>query len=168
MEKFQVKLRSNDDLPAHIKGNAQWLEKDGVWNYHITDKDGGAWPVVFFNNEWWLVTLNNGETWSRVDWRIPCAEYGLGWWDITDRQHPDYKHLEMISPRDPKPEVPSDEEEEEFHQTNPPRGIEVEESPIEETTPRTKTLMPGGWRPVTDLESNILTTQAQEVLEVSN
>ena len=27
--------------------------------------------------------------------------------------------------------------------------------------------MPGGWRPVTELESNILTTQTQEVLDIS-
>ena len=41
----------------------------------------------------------------------------------------------MISPRDPQPEVPSDDDEEEFHLTNPPRGIEVEESPVEDTAP---------------------------------
>jgi hypothetical protein len=50
----------------------------------------------------------------------------------------------MISPRDPKPEVPSDKEEEEFHPTNLPREIEVEESPVEKTVLRTKTPMLGG------------------------
>ena len=49
----------------------------------------------------------------------------------------------------------------------PPWGIEVEESPVEETMPQTKTPMPGGWRPVTELESNILTAQTQEVLDIS-
>jgi hypothetical protein len=43
--------------------------------------------------------------------------------------------MELISPQEPEPAVPSDEEEEEFHPTNPPRGIEVEESPIEDTAP---------------------------------
>ena len=38
---------------------------------------------------------------------------------------------------------------------------------MEETTPRTKTLMPGGWKPVTELESNILTAQTKEVLDIS-
>ena len=114
-----------------------------------------------------LPILENGEVQSRGDWRITRGRYGLGWWTINDPQHPDYKQLELISPRDPKPEVPSDEEEEEFHPANPPQGIEVEESPIEETAPRTKTPMPGGWRPVTELESNILTTQTQEVLDIS-
>jgi hypothetical protein len=38
---------------------------------------------------------------------------------------------------------------------------------VEETTPQTKTPMPGGWRPVTELESNILTAQTQEVLDIS-
>ena len=33
--------------------------------------------------------------------------------------------------------------------------------------PRTKTLMPEGWKPVTELESNILTAQTQEVLDIS-
>ena len=154
-------------MPAHVKGDAQWLEKGGIWNYYICDEDGGLWPVTFFNNDWWLLSVENGEAMSREDWRIPQGRYGLGWWTINDPQHPDHKQLELISPRDPKPEVPSDEEEEEFHPANPPRGIEVEESPVEETTPRTKTLMPRGWKPVTELESNILTAQTQEVLDIS-
>ena len=63
--------------------------------------------------------------------------------------------------------MPSNEEVEEFHPMNPPQGIEVKESPVEETVPRTKTPMLGGWRPVTKLESNILTAQTQEVLDIS-
>ena len=112
--------------------------------------------------------MEGGEALSRVDWRIPHREYGLGWWNINDPQHPDHKRLELVSPRDLQPAVPSnEEEEEEFHPTNPPRGIEVEESPVEETALQTKTPMPGGWKPVTELESNILTAQTQEVLDIS-
>ena len=66
----------------------------------------------------------------------------------------------MILPRDLQPEVPSDKEEEEFHSTNPPRGIEVEESPVEEIMLHTCTPMPGRWKPIMELETNILTTQA--------
>jgi hypothetical protein len=128
----------------HVKGDAQWLEKEGIWNYHIRNEDGGLWLVVFFNDNWWLLSIDNGEAKSRADWRIPRGRYGLGWWNINDHQHLDHKQLELISPRNPQLEVPSDEEEEEFHPTNPPRGIEVEESPVEETTPRTKTPMLGG------------------------
>ena len=64
--------------------------------------------------------MEEGKTLSRLDWRIPCREYGLGWWEIRDPQHPDHKKLELVSPRDPQPEVLSNEEEEEFHPTNPP------------------------------------------------
>ena len=166
-KKFHVPLRAEDDMPPHVKGDAQWLEREGIWNYHIRDEDGGLWPVAFFNNDWWLLSVQNGEAKSRGDWRIPRGRYGLGWWTINDPQHPDHKQLELISPREPKPEVPSDEEEEEFHPANPPRGIEVEESPVEEVAPRTKTPMPGGWKPVTELESNILTAQTKEVLDIS-
>ena len=154
-------------MPTHVKGDAQWPEKEGVWNYHIHNPDGGLWLVAFFNNNWWLLNVEDGKVLSRADWRIPRGEYGLGWWSIRDHQHPDYKQTELISPRDPQPEVSSNEEEEEFHPTNPPRGIEVEELPMEETVPRIKTLMPGGWKPITKLESNILTTQTQEVLDIS-
>jgi hypothetical protein len=73
----------------------------------------------------------------------------------------------LVSPRDPQPEVPSDKEEEEYHPANPPWGIEVKESPIEEIALCTKTLMPGGWKPVTELKSNILTAQTAEVLDIS-
>ena len=73
----------------------------------------------------------------------------------------------MISPHKPEPEVSSDEEEE-FHPTNPPQGIEVEESPVEEVALHTRTLMPGGWKPVTKLETQILTAQTQEMVKISN
>ena len=60
-EKFQVCLHINNNLSIHIKGNTQWIEKKGVWNYHIIDEDRGLWPVAFFNNNWWLITLDNGK-----------------------------------------------------------------------------------------------------------
>ena len=66
-EKFCIHLRTNNNMLKHIKGNTQWLEKKGVWNYHITDADGGLWPVTFFNNNWWLINLVNGKTWSPAD-----------------------------------------------------------------------------------------------------
>jgi hypothetical protein len=54
-------------MPAHIKGDTQWLETEGVWNYHIRDMDGGLWLVMFFNNDWWLLNVENGEALSRAD-----------------------------------------------------------------------------------------------------
>ena len=117
--KFHVPLRANDDMPVHVRGDAQWLEGEGIWNYYIHDEDGGLWLVAFFNNNWWLLSIENGEAKSRVDWRILRGRYSLGWWNINDPQHPDYKQLELISPRDPQLEVPSNEEEE-FHPANPP------------------------------------------------
>ena len=119
-KKFHVPLRANDDMPMHIKGDAQWPEKGGVWNYHIQDREGGLWPIAFFNNDRWLLNVEKGEALSRSDWRIPRGEYGLGWWNINDPQHPDHKRLELVSSREPKPEVSSDDEEEEFHAANPP------------------------------------------------
>ena len=38
---------------------------------------------------------------------------------------------------------------------------------MEEVAPQSKTPMPGGWKPVTELESNILTAQTKEVLDIS-
>jgi hypothetical protein len=69
-KRFHVPLCANNDMPTHIKGDAQWLEKEGVWNYHIRDLDGGLWPVAFFNNNWWLLNVEDGEALSRADWRI--------------------------------------------------------------------------------------------------
>ena len=68
--KFHVPLRAEDDMPVHVKGDAQWLEGGGIWNYYIRDNDGGLWPVAFFNNNWWLLSVKNGEAQSRGDWRI--------------------------------------------------------------------------------------------------
>ena len=113
----------------HVKGDAQWLEEGGIWNYYICDKDGGLWLVTFFNNNWWLLSVENSKVLSRADWRIPREEYGLGWWNINNPQHPDHRRLELVPPRDPQPEVPSDEEEEEFHPTNPPGELKSKNPP---------------------------------------
>ena len=83
-KKFHVLLHANDDMPVHVKGDTQWLEKEGIWNYYICDENGGLWPVTFFNNNWWLLSMENGEALSRADWRIPRGRYGLGWWNIND------------------------------------------------------------------------------------
>ena len=46
-KKFHVPLRAKDDMPPHVKGDTQWLEREGIWNYHIREEDGGLWPVAF-------------------------------------------------------------------------------------------------------------------------
>ena len=66
--------------------------------------------------------------------------------------------MEMISPCEPVPEVPSDEKEV-FHPTNLLTGIKVKESPIEEMALQTHMPMPGCQRPVSNLEAAILTAQ---------
>lgn len=67
VKRFHVPLCANNNMPIHIKGDTQWLEKEGVWNYHITDSDGGLWPVAFFNNDWWLLNVENSQTLSHTN-----------------------------------------------------------------------------------------------------
>ena len=131
-----MEIERQEAVQKHEELRSAFLAREVIQaDDHIRDEDGGLWPVAFFNNDWWLLTVENGEAMSRGDWRILQGRYGLGWWTINDPQHLDHKQLELISPREPKLEVPSDEEEKEFHPANPPRGIEVEESPVEETAP---------------------------------
>jgi hypothetical protein len=66
-KRFHVPLHANNDMPTHVKGDTQWCEEEGIWNYYIHDEDGGLWPVAFFNNNWWLLTVENGEAQSRGD-----------------------------------------------------------------------------------------------------
>jgi hypothetical protein len=63
-DRFHVPLRCANDMPAHVKGDAQWIEKAEIFNYHICDADGGEWPIAFFNNDWWLIKIENGECFS--------------------------------------------------------------------------------------------------------
>ena len=58
-EKF-LSLRpcTSDDLSAHIKGAAYWVEfgNENQSVYHVRDSEGNKYPVEFINDQWYQLT----------------------------------------------------------------------------------------------------------------
>ena len=48
-----VPLHTKDDLPAHIKGVAYWVNhaNSNKNSYCFEDGQGGEWPIEFINND---------------------------------------------------------------------------------------------------------------------
>ena len=53
-EKFlSLHLHTSNDLPAHIKGAAYWVEFGNMDQsaYHVRDGEGNEYPVEFINDQ---------------------------------------------------------------------------------------------------------------------
>jgi hypothetical protein len=91
-----VSRRTTDNLPTHVKGNAQWTTVGTFTGYYIPaehTKNNKPAPTEFINNAWFaLVYIESQNTFfTRSTHRIAQENtYGLGFWDITDPEHPNY------------------------------------------------------------------------------
>lgn len=58
---------TEDNLPAHIKGAAEWIEyHEPNWLCYVVYTPGNAleeWPVELINGDWYLLT------WENIRWR---------------------------------------------------------------------------------------------------
>jgi hypothetical protein len=108
--------RTEDDLPAQVKGSAWWIgsEREGRSAYHIEDENHNEWPVEFINNDWHLMKWKGDYYITRQGWIIDRGFMGLGYWDISIPRHPNYQipdlgaiTTELHSPRKP-PSIGSD------------------------------------------------------------
>ena len=111
-----VNRRQADDLPAHVKGTATFENYRGLGSqkryetrYYITTDDGKKRPVEFIrvNNQdaWYLLEKNNlGHYVTTTAKRLlePLQKKYLGYWNITDLQHPGYIH-EPAAPEQTSP-----------------------------------------------------------------
>jgi hypothetical protein len=80
-----------DDLPAHVKGPAQWLTQPGrAPGYYATSKSNKLEPVEFINNEWYLLAYSQNTFGTRTGLVLERGHWNLGYWHLTDPQHPDY------------------------------------------------------------------------------
>jgi hypothetical protein len=97
-----INRRTTDDLPAHIKGSTEWDTIVGQTGYYIPrhyfqNKCPG--PIEFINNAWYsLIYLNSEHTFCTSNWISRINNYNLGYWNLTDPEHPDYQ-----APTAPKP-----------------------------------------------------------------
>ena len=91
--------RTSDNLPSHIKGIVQWYpDAELVAGYYIPRKyspSGEYEPVKFINNQWHGL-FKHEETstthlCTRANAAIPISNHlGIGYWDITEPQHPNH------------------------------------------------------------------------------
>ena len=125
--------RSSDDLPLHIKGIVRWYpDAQPQAGYYVPKKyspSGDFEPLEFINNQWFGL-FGHPETstthlCTRASAAIPIVNrLGIGYWDITDPEHPDYIP-ENINVDPPSP-------------TCPPSAVTVYVTPPENTqTPQT-------------------------------
>jgi hypothetical protein len=92
-----VPRRTTDDLPAHVKGSAEFHTQGGLNAGYYIPAQGLAVapePVEFLNNSWYGLVANA----CRTEYRtcsglriLPENIFGLGYWYTTDPQHPNYQ-----------------------------------------------------------------------------
>ena len=92
--------RSSDNLPTHVKGIARWYpDAEPQAGYYVPKKyspSGDFEPLEFINNQWFGI-FGHSETstthlCTRASAAIPIVNrLGIGYWDITDPQHPDFE-----------------------------------------------------------------------------
>ena len=91
--------RSSDDLPVHVKGIVRWYpDAQPQARYYVPKKyspSGDFEPLEFINNQWFGL-FGHPETstthlCTRASAAIPIINHlGIGYWDITDPEHPDF------------------------------------------------------------------------------
>ena len=98
-EPLPAPRRTSDNLPAHIKGIIQWYpDAQPITGYYIPRKyspSGEYEPIEFINNQWYGL-FKHKETstthlCTQANAAIPIVNcLGIGYWDITEPQHPNF------------------------------------------------------------------------------
>jgi hypothetical protein len=92
-----VPRRTTDDLPAHVKGAAEFHTQGGLNAGYYIPAQGLAVspePVEFLNNSWYGLVINARHTEYRTRSGLqisPDNIFGLGYWHVTDPQHPNHQ-----------------------------------------------------------------------------
>ena len=98
----RVSCRTKDDLPTHIRGIAEFHRLDGIGNgYYLPQHlstNNALEPLKFINNSWFGLVHNPSQKgyFTRSSLQIfTDNKLGLGYWRITNPQHPDFRPAEM-------------------------------------------------------------------------
>ena len=93
--------RTKDDLPAHVRGIAEFHRLGGIGNgYYLPQHlstENALEPLEFINNLWFSLVYNPSQKgyFTRTSLQIFADnKLALGYWRITDPQHPDFKPAE--------------------------------------------------------------------------
>jgi hypothetical protein len=84
-----------DNLPPHIKGVTKW-NNTGIFGpgYYVPQEftpTNAQEPIEFLNNSWYALIVQGNKILCKSSEAIPQENtIGLGYWKITDPQHPNY------------------------------------------------------------------------------
>ena len=91
--------RSSDNLPVHVKGIVRWYpDTEPQAGYYVPKKyspSGDFEPLEFINNQWFRLFEHPDTSTTHLCTRASAAipiinKLGIGYWDITDPEHPDF------------------------------------------------------------------------------
>jgi hypothetical protein len=91
-----VTRQNTDNLPAHVKGIAEWKTVGPYTGYYIPGnltRNNKPIPIEFINNSWFsLVFIESEQSFFTCKTQSITREntYRLGFWRITDPEHPEY------------------------------------------------------------------------------
>ena len=130
--------RTKDDLPAHIRGIAEFHRLGGVGTgYYLPQHvsvNNKLEPLEFLNNSWFGLVYNHQQKgyFTCTSLQIFADnKLNLGYWHITDPQHPGFKPAEASTALSSGYRAPADSDsEDEPTPTNHPA-----ESPLFELAP---------------------------------
>jgi hypothetical protein len=90
-----VTRRTHDDLPTHVKGTVKWNRPNRGYYIpqHLTSNNSLE-PVKFINNRWYELRYDSSARtfYTQENLVIPIQNvFGIGFWNVTDPQHPEYQ-----------------------------------------------------------------------------
>jgi hypothetical protein len=90
-----VTRRTHDNLPTHVKGTVEWNKPNRGYYIpqHLTINNALS-PVEFINNRWYELRYDASARtfYTQENLSIPIQNvFGIGFWNETDPQHPDYQ-----------------------------------------------------------------------------
>jgi hypothetical protein len=90
-----VTCRTHDDLPAHVKGTVEWNRPNRGYYIpqHLTSNNALE-PVEFINDRWYELRYDASARtfYTQENLVLPVQNiFGVGFWNVTDPQHPEYQ-----------------------------------------------------------------------------
>jgi hypothetical protein len=98
-----VTRRTHDNLPTHVKGTVEWNRPNRGYYIpqHLTSNNALE-PVEFINNCWYELRYDASTCtfYTQENLSIPVQNiFGIGFWNVTDPQHPEYQPISRTSSR---------------------------------------------------------------------
>jgi hypothetical protein len=98
-----VTRRTHNNLPTHVKGTVEWNRPNRGYYIpqHLTSNNALE-PVEFINNRWYKLKYDaSAHTfYTQENLVIPVQNiFGIGYWNVTDPQHPEYQPISRAPSR---------------------------------------------------------------------